>query len=222
MLGQYFARSEGFRGLRDSEAESGPEREPGRVNFQVVWLHWWSNLEKEVREAIKPEIKAVYDTRCSSLFYRSKLHFRSIFMGHGQGPEKALSIQHLQTLCDDGIWALYQSRPNSLTAGGSGVLSWERFWEDTQPILKAAIKDHIRRVVKDEMQIKFTDFRRRFHEVFRQVDEHTEGVIQAPAYLQALKHSPLAELLDLQSPNRDGAVKDAGPVAQNGFLAPHQ
>lgn len=44
-----------------------------------VWIQWWPELEKEVRLAIKPEMKAVYDSRCSDLFSSSKQGLQQLF-----------------------------------------------------------------------------------------------------------------------------------------------
>jgi hypothetical protein len=47
--------------------------------FGQVWIQWWPELEKEVRLAIKPEMKAVYDSRCSDLFSSSKQGLQQLF-----------------------------------------------------------------------------------------------------------------------------------------------
>jgi hypothetical protein len=57
----------------------------GRLNILIfllnlqVWIQWWPELEKEVRLAIKPEMKAVYDSRCSDLFSSSKQGLQQLF-----------------------------------------------------------------------------------------------------------------------------------------------
>lgn len=88
--------------------------EAGELGPRVAWLEWWLQLEKEVRGAIKPEMKAVYDTRCRELFMRSKLHLRALFDRHGEGEERALSIARVQQLADPDVWGLYTCAAPSL------------------------------------------------------------------------------------------------------------
>lgn len=56
LLGQYYKKSEKFRALLSAASCEG-------TTTDVVWIQWWPDLEREVRLAIKPEMKAVYDSR---------------------------------------------------------------------------------------------------------------------------------------------------------------
>jgi len=56
LLGQYYKKSKKFRALLSAASCEG-------TTTDVVWIQWWPDLEREVRLAIKPEMKAVYDSR---------------------------------------------------------------------------------------------------------------------------------------------------------------
>lgn len=49
--------------------------------------------------------------------------------------------------------------------------------------LKNGVKEYMRRVVKMEILAKFTDWRRRFHEIFTSVDEAADGVVAAAHFV---------------------------------------
>jgi hypothetical protein len=72
LLGQYFRKSAVFRAFVSMASRSDE-------GSSIEWVQWWPELEKDVRLSIRPEMKAVYDSRCSELFTDSKKALRELF-----------------------------------------------------------------------------------------------------------------------------------------------
>ena len=49
--------------------------------------------------------------------------------------------------------------------------------------LKSGIKEYMRRIVKTEILAKFTDWRRRFYEIFSSVDSNADGAVVAVSFV---------------------------------------
>ncbi|KAJ1492269.1 hypothetical protein T484DRAFT_1881123 [Baffinella frigidus] len=208
LLGQYFARAASVQAL----VAAGARGEEG----EVAWGGWWEGLEAEVRGAIKGEIKAVFDHRCTDLFQRARAHLRALFQAHGQGPERALTLEQLRQGTDAGVWTLYSSQADALDpdgdrgAGGEGSAApytWEGFWEGGEAVMRMAVKMHMKKVVKSEMQGKFSEWRQKL-EAAVQLEMRRGGGsgggqggargggLSPSELLRALRASPLAAYLD--------------------------
>jgi len=79
--------------------------------------------EGEVRRAIRGEIKAVYDARCTDLFHRARVHLRSRFQD-SEGVSETLSVPQLQQRTDPGVWTLYSGQPSALDPSDSAARTW--------------------------------------------------------------------------------------------------
>ncbi len=49
--------------------------------------------------------------------------------------------------------------------------------------LKSGVKEYMRKVVKTEILAKFTEWRRKFHEIFTAADENADGAVPAVSFV---------------------------------------
>ena len=189
LLGQYFRNSNTFCHLLTPDDDA-----------EVVWVQWWPVLEKEVRQAIKPEMKAVYDSRCSALFSNSKATLQECFR---RAPDQKLAVESLEKCAGERLWSLLKNHPDAKSVAeisGGGPMSWEEFWQRMEDAMKAGVKDHVRLVVKEEILAQLTEWRGRFNSIFKSVDKEATGRVPATTFVEALaRSSSVAVVLGLSS-----------------------
>jgi hypothetical protein len=83
----------------------------------------------------------------------------------------------LRVLAISGCCALIHVCISHLSVTTQGVVT------QVEAALKIGVKEYMRKVVKTEILAKFTEWRRRFHEIFTAADENADGAVPAVSFV---------------------------------------
>ncbi|EKX45630.1 hypothetical protein GUITHDRAFT_108506 [Guillardia theta CCMP2712] len=183
MLGQYFIRSEEFQQLLVPDSQT-----------VIEWEDWWAKIERSVRREIKPEMKAVFEGRCRDLYSQTKTQIMRIFHLYGDEQEKmeVQQLVHILSSLDD-----YVIKTVAAIDYAGSHISWPEFWSATEGKIKTTIKESVRRSIKNEMHVKFAEWKYRFHDVFKNADIEGRGRVAGSSFVASLLESPFGNLLHI-------------------------
>eukprot|EP00960_Hanusia_phi_P071498 767568-Hanusia_phi.AAC.4 len=183
MLGQYFIRCDEFQQLFAPDSHT-----------VIEWEDWWAKVERSVRREIKPEMKSVFEGRCRDLYSQTKAQVMRIFHLYGDEQEKieVQQLVHILTSLDD-----YVIKTVAAAEKAGGYITWPEFWSQNEGKIKTTIKESVRRSIKNEMHVKFAEWKHRFHDVFKNADAEGVGRVAGSSFVASLVESPFGNLLNI-------------------------